>query len=119
VYRRTHTPTSKQLESMNLKEGVNDVRFQVTSTIQGTATIEGKIYLYDYTAKIVISDVDGTITKSDVLGHVLPGFGYDWSHPGICDLFTKIKANGYVILYLTARAIGQAEYTRSYITGLR
>ena len=67
----------------------------------------------------MISDVDGTITKSDVLGHVLPRFGHDWSHPGICELFTRIAANGYQILYLTARAIGQADSTRDYITSLR
>jgi phosphatidate phosphatase LPIN len=85
---------------------VNRITFSVTSYMQGTARVEGKIFLWDYTAKIVISDVDGTITKSDVLGHVLPKFGHDWSHPGCCDLFTKIKANGYEILYLTARAIG-------------
>jgi phosphatidate phosphatase LPIN len=31
--------------------------------------------MWDYTKKIVISDVDGTITKSDMLGHVLPRLG--------------------------------------------
>lgn len=54
-----------------------------------------------------------------MLGHVLPKFGHDWSHPGCCELFTKIKANGYKVLYLTARAIGQAETTRDYITSLK
>jgi phosphatidate phosphatase LPIN len=62
--------------------------------------------LFNHNTKIVISDVDGTITKSDVLGHVLPRFGHDWSHPGIAYLFNLISQNGYQILYLTARAIG-------------
>lgn len=70
------------------------------------------MFLWDYTTKIVISDVDGTITKSDVLGHVLPRFGNDWSHDGVADLFNKITDRGYQILYLSARAIGQADLTR-------
>jgi len=34
-------------------------------------------------------------------------------------LFQKIAANGYQILYLTARAIGQAETTKDYIFNIR
>lgn len=49
----------------------------------------------------------------------MPRFGHDWSHPGIAELFNRIKYNGYQILYLTARAIGQADTTRAYITNLR
>ena len=33
------------------------------------------IYLWKETDKVVISDIDGTITKSDVLGHILPVIG--------------------------------------------
>lgn len=43
------------------------------------------------------SDIDGTITKSDVLGHLLPAMGLDWSHPGISRLFTDIAANSYQV----------------------
>lgn len=75
--------------------------------------------MWDYRTKVVISDVDGTITRSDVMGHVMPRFGNDWSHEGIADLFTKISANGYQFIYLTARAIGQSGPTREYIYNLR
>lgn len=83
------------MESFNLKPGVNTISYKVVSSLQGTSRVEGKMYLWDYTTKIVISDVDGTITKSDVLGHVLPKFGNDWSHQGIAKLFTAINGNGY------------------------
>lgn len=89
------------------------------SKLQGTHTISCKIFLWDYTTKIVISDIDGTITKSDVLGHVLPKFGNDWSHDHVCELMNKISGNGYKMLYLTARAIGQAETTQKYIKNLK
>ena len=39
----------------------------------------------------------GTITKSDVLGHLLPAIGYDWSHAGITQLFTNVAAHGYQV----------------------
>ena len=56
--------------------------------------------------------------RSDVLGQLMPIVGRDWSHTGVAELFTKIKKSGYLILYLTARAIGQADATRDYLFGL-
>lgn len=50
-----------------------------------------------------MSDVDGTITRSDLLGHVLPTLGVDWSHPGITQLFHNIARNGYQIMFLSSR----------------
>ena len=56
--------------------------------MQGVQVVIGKIFLWDYTTKIVISDVDGTVTKSDALGHILPRLGlHDWSQPSICKLY--------------------------------
>jgi len=63
----------------------------------------------------VISDIDGTITKSDVLGHVLPFLGRDWSHPGVVSLYNNIENRGYKFLYLSSRPIGQAKYTKEYL----
>ena len=44
-----------------------------------------------------VSDVDGTITKSDVLGHLAYIVGRDWTHSGVAHLFTNIEANGYQV----------------------
>lgn len=117
-YRLAIRPTSEQLASLNLKVGVNHIKFTVNSPLQGTKSVTATLYLWPSDAKIVISDVDGTITKSDALGHIMPIFGRDWSHTGVAELFTKIRDNGYYVVYLTARAIGQAEYTREYLFGL-
>jgi len=54
-----------------------------------------------------------------MLGHIMPRIGADWSQPSICDLFKKINTNGYQFLYLTARAIGQSNSTKQYITSLK
>lgn len=42
----------------------------------------------------MISDIDGTITKSDVLGHVIPAIGGQWAHAGVAELYTRIAQNG-------------------------
>ncbi|KAI9336316.1 Lipin/Ned1/Smp2-domain-containing protein [Obelidium mucronatum] len=107
--------TSDQLQALNLEPGVNSISFTVTSRLQGTATCASKIFLWEHDTKVVISDVDGTITKSDVLGHVFTMVGQDWTHSGVASLYTNIRNNGYQILYLTSRAIGQANYTRDYL----
>lgn len=49
--------------SLKLKEGPNDVTFSITTQYQGTCRCEGTIYLWNWDDKVIISDIDGTITK--------------------------------------------------------
>ncbi|KAG0287403.1 hypothetical protein BGZ96_008659 [Linnemannia gamsii] len=114
-YAKTLRLTSDQLKSLNLKKGANTLTFSVTSSYQGKAICSAKLFLWDHDYQVVISDIDGTITKSDALGHIFTIAGKDWTHPGVAKLYTDIASNGYHILYLTSRAIGQADYTRKYL----
>ncbi|KAA8915632.1 hypothetical protein TRICI_002213 [Trichomonascus ciferrii] len=107
--------TSDQLKSLNLHAGVNEMRFSVN---QGRAVCEARMFYWKSTSPIVISDIDGTITKSDALGHVLTMLGRDWTHEGVGKLFTDIANNGYNVMYLTARSVGQADSTRYYLRGI-
>ncbi|XP_009575750.1 PREDICTED: phosphatidate phosphatase LPIN1, partial [Fulmarus glacialis] len=102
-------------KSLKLKNGPNDVTFSVTTQYQGTCRCEGTIYLWNWDDKVVISDIDGTITRSDTLGHILPTLGKDWTHQGIAKLYHKVSQNGYKFLYCSARAIGMANMTRGYL----
>lgn len=52
------------------------------------------------------------------MGHVLNMIGRDWTHIGVAKLYTDIVANGYNILYLTSRSVGQADTTRAYLNGV-
>ncbi|XP_035508348.1 phosphatidate phosphatase LPIN1 isoform X2 [Morone saxatilis] len=114
-YKKTLRLTSEQLASLQLKEGPNDVVFSVTTQYQGTCRCHGTIYLWSWDDKIVISDIDGTITRSDTLGHILPTLGKDWTHQGIARLYHKVSQNGYKFMYCSARAIGMADMTRGYL----
>lgn len=119
LYRKTLRLSSDQIACLNLNEGANEVVFSVTTAYQGTTRCKCHIYKWRYDDKVVISDIDGTITKSDVLGHILPIVGKDWAQSGVAQLFTKIKNNGYKLLYLSARAIGQARVTRDYLRSIK
>lgn len=57
-YAKTLRLTSDQLKSLNLKPGPNPVTFSVNK-----ATCPATMYLWSYKTPIVISDIDGTITK--------------------------------------------------------
>uniref|UniRef100_A0A672ZHE5 phosphatidate phosphatase n=1 Tax=Sphaeramia orbicularis TaxID=375764 RepID=A0A672ZHE5_9TELE len=115
IYRKSLRLTSKQIEHLNLREGANKVVFSVTTQYQGTCRCEAAIYLWNWDDRVIISDIDGTITKSDALGHILPQFGKDWTHQGIAKLYHRIHQNGYKFLYCSARAIGMAAITKGYL----
>jgi len=103
---------SDELKSLNLNPGKNDVLFKISGI---NKHLEGTIYLWEETDKIIVSDVDGTITKSDVRGHIYTLVGKDWTHSGIASLFSKIVKNGYKIIYLTSRPLGQSTLTKKYL----
>ncbi|CAI9602041.1 unnamed protein product [Staurois parvus] len=115
-YRKTLRLSSEQIEKLKLRDGPNDIVFSITTQYQGTCRCEGTIYLWNWNDKIIISDIDGTITKSDALGQILPQLGKDWTHQGIAKLYHhSIHENGYKFLYCSARAIGMADMTRGYL----
>ncbi|KAJ8965307.1 hypothetical protein NQ317_018803 [Molorchus minor] len=75
--RKTLRLSSKQITLLNLRDGVNG------RPIKGTTRCQCHLYKWRWDDKIVISDIDGTITKSDVLGHILPivvktGLNQEW-----------------------------------------
>jgi phosphatidate phosphatase LPIN len=98
----------------HLQLGQNTVEFVI-----GSQRVQSFIYLFDWNIRLVISDIDGTITKSDVLGHVLTPFGVDWSHAGVTRLFSNIAANGYQFMYLSSRSIAQSGNTRAFLESLK
>ncbi|XP_069047175.1 phosphatidate phosphatase LPIN2 isoform X4 [Lepisosteus oculatus] len=114
-YKKSLRLSSDQIASLKLKEGPNDVMFSITTQYQGTCRCEGTIYLWNWDDKVIISDIDGTITKSDALGQILPQLGKDWTHQGIAKLYHSVHENGYKFLYCSARAIGMADMTRGYL----
>lgn len=111
VHFKTLRLTSEQLKCLALHKGRNEIEYRVGDK----SIIRCNLFLWDWNVPIVISDIDGTITKSDALGHVFAMIGKDWTHEGVAGLFSDINSNGYNIMYLTARSVGLADTTRSYL----
>lgn len=48
-------------------------------------------FLLTTDTKIVISDVDGTITKEDVMGHVMYAIHQDYTQSGIVRMYNRLS----------------------------
>jgi len=107
-----HLMTSEDLESLNLQPGRNKARYVCPELSE---ILDFSVFLYEEEQKIVVTDIDGTITESDIKGQVLPHLGITAQHRKVVELFDKLDKNGYSIVYLTARSMAQDEDTKNYI----
>lgn len=112
-------PTAEEVLALGLVDGRNILTFVLNSKVWGRQEVNAQVFVWEHNAKVVISDIDGTITKSDLMGHVMPILGRDWAHDGVAALYNAIAANGYQLAFLSARSMGQADTTRSYLRGLQ
>ena len=60
-YAKTLRLTSDQLKQLDLKPGTNTVTFSLSAS--GVVACTARIFVWDHTDLIVVSDIDGTITK--------------------------------------------------------
>ena len=105
---------SQIIEKFDLKEGMNEIQYIVDGF-----TINSNIYLWNYSDKIVISDFDGTVTRSDVIGQIGVYFGLDWTHKYIAKLYSHIVNNGYKMLYVTARTMYMQTSTKNSLNNIK
>ncbi len=54
-------PLTLAQKSLHLKPGANSVTFSLSAT--GVAACTARLFVWDYTDSVVVSDIDGTITK--------------------------------------------------------
>ena len=73
------------------------------------------VYFWRSSDRVVLSDVDGTITKSDVGGHIWTKMGFEFVQKDIVEILERVNGNGHRLIYLTARGIGQCAATRKYL----
>lgn len=115
---RSLFPSQNMIIQLGLNKGKNEICFACKTSLAGVQTVKAYIYLWPRDIKIVLVDIDGTITKSDILGVVLPMFGKNWLHDNVVELMDKIYKQGYKLVYLTARAIFQSDKTQKFLGGL-
>lgn len=115
--RRRICPTPEELRAMNIRPGENELKYTLQLE-DGKKELEATIYCVDWESKLVVSDIDGTITRSDMRGHIFSALGRDWSQVGVAKLYGELYSLGYHFVYLTSRSIEAAQGTRRYIKDL-
>ena len=105
---------SEEWEAVGLDHGVNHGKMVIEDY-----ELKFNVFLYDQDAKFIVTDIDGTITRSDIKGHLKTRFKMDHHHKGVIELFDKADENGYNIFYLTARSVAQYDTTKAYLFEVR
>jgi len=138
-------PEPQVLLSLPLLSGCNKMEFRVLDNASGVRiAVFADLWLWQASDRIVVVDVDGTITKSDVRGlvasqlqtttsflsnaftasinpwtqDIATALNTDYTHDGVADALTHIAQSDYRILYLTARPITLAEQTREFLASV-
>ena len=128
-------PEPQVFLSLPLVRGRNRMEFRVDG---GTGAC-ADLWLWSASDRIVVVDVDGTITKSDVRGlvasqlqtttsfisnlnpwtqDIATALNTDYTHDGVAEALTYITRCDYQVLYLTARPITLADQTREFLASV-
>ena len=113
-------PPQNFWKELDLKEGINELILTFKGNFGNLYNFKTRIFYYPFKPfkRIIISDIDGTITRSDLLGHIMPFLNRDWEHDGIAKFFQNLYKRNYIIVYLTARNIGQSFKTLNYLKSI-
>ena len=108
-------PSEKTLKSLQLIYGLNNATLLHRDSGQRA---QFQIWLYDYKDSILVSDIDGTITISDIRGYFETVYlgRYTHVHDGLVSLISSVHEQlKYHILYLTSRPITHKQETRNLL----
>eukprot|EP01080_Neovahlkampfia_damariscottae_P010129 gene10129-2548_t len=109
------TPNEKQMKEIQEVIKKSDKDNLTIEFSDGNYSCEGKMYYFKSSDSVIISDIDGTVTRSDMRGHIYSSMQKDYTHAGCSKLFSKIVKNGYKLIYLTARPVSMIKETKRYI----
>jgi hypothetical protein len=99
--------------SLNLKPG----RHKVAMVVEGDGSSAiGYIDVLPAGIKMVVTDVDGTLTLAEHDGLAYQAFGImPEAHPGAAEFFQQLSQEGFHIVYLTARPEWVTQHTRNWL----
>lgn len=94
--------SSDVLKSWPLHDGENDISF--TADADERCVVHCKAYLLYEDSKLIISDVDGTVTKEDVMGHVMYALHQDYTQKDIVKMYNHLDVRS--VVHVDPRATG-------------
>jgi phosphatidate phosphatase PAH1 len=113
----SNIPSASTILGFCLKRGENCMRCGNEEI--GFASFS--IWFWEISDKIIVVDIDGTITKSNVRGYFETVFRgtYDHIHDGVVGFLLMLENMGANVLYLTARPLSHIEETRLLLKNVR
>ncbi|KAG0613685.1 hypothetical protein M758_6G121800 [Ceratodon purpureus] len=96
-----------------LRPGRNKITFYIPG--QPNSSVEARIYRWEWDSKVIPIDMDGTVTRSELLGILRCYTGEHYLHTDVSTFLLYLKALGYKLVYLTARPITSIKSTREYL----
>ena len=104
--------TPQELGHMDLTDGRNEAKIFFDDF---DYTQKFNIYRYSQNKKLIITDIDGTITKTDLVGLVCKTLKWGYHHEGVVKFFDEVSKRGYVVIYLTANTLCSDDMTHTYL----
>lgn len=116
-FKKSLLPSQADLRRMNLRAGMNDLSFVVTSAVGQAvvARVDAKLYLWPASSKIVIAQMDGAISRTTTGGMFKRRDTSSPLHDGAQAFFSRLEQNGYRIVYLTTQGLVHAEWIRTLL----
>jgi phosphatidate phosphatase LPIN len=95
--------------------------FVNNTTNQVLGIAEANLFVWDYRSKIIVCDIDGTITKSNARGvfDTMVLESYVYGHDEVCEFLTSLKEidASIQILYLMSQPLSYAPSTQRFLQG--
>lgn len=113
------TPSASIIHKLDLKMGKNSI---TCIHFGSTLTKEFNIWRFDKNQQLVIMDIDGTITKTDITGYIQTVYMglFSYIHEGIVPFLNALKDSyKYSFIYLTARPLIHQKETRQLLQGIK
>jgi phosphatidate phosphatase PAH1 len=105
-----------------LKLGRNPIRYLLLDELTVVGVAEANIFLWRYDDTLIVSDIDGTITKSNARGAIdtIITAKYQHVHHSICNLLYRLATQPKThIVYITSRPLSLATSTRNFLDLVR
>lgn len=119
-FRKSLEPAQEDFLKMRLRDGSNDIEFVAHTATEGEVRVSARLYFWPISAKIVIAEIDGAISRGSTSGrmltNLLPIMEKDSSsmmHEGAPEFYSRLAKNGYRIVYLTCQGPSRAEWIHS------
>lgn len=127
-------PTGTIIDSNGAKQDVNDklasclhlgrnrVRYLLLDNNRVLGVAHSNIFVWSRVDRIVVMDIDGTITKSNARGilDTIVTENYQYCHEGVCSMLSRIRERyeHVKMIYVTSRPLTLACHTRKFLKTL-